>query len=908
MSISRIIRLFLLLLAVAAAVVGYLHYPCNEKFSNPISFTYCRGNLYVLEKKDNTVLVFGTPRIGSSPRLVKSVKIEPEDAGFYYMSRELYPGPRGIVVKSNIYDKLTDDFCGFAFREYYFTGQAVPPDEIFRIVLNPPCETIEMNYCCDTKGNSYFVNNMPGRRNIWKLPPGAKASIDRGAESASFTEIGELNTELSNWSGICVGQDGKIYVSDSGEGGIRVYSGDGERLKNFGKQGFGDGELLAPAQIFFLRTAAEGDELLTVANTGNRNWLQFDSGGKVVREISPLKSGYQSPDFLAGRIDPDYSSGVTYAFDLVNSTLIMNRFGLATSTSLANMFSASKNAGNEFTTSDYTVRFGFCAAVCLSAALGFALLSLAWPSIAAAYRWIRIPFFVKLIVIFIPFVAVSTLVVAKLASGIVKADLEDESIRRCANLATAVANSVPFSDLESIRSPEDRGSEAYERIYKTVSSIIDQKNVDQTPKWILHKIRDGRYYFGINIWKGPIFQPFIIAGDKRMFFDVLKEKTCKWGRYKDAEGEWFSYLKPVMDSKGEIAYVLELYRQTKEMDRSEAKVSMRVRNTVMVIVAIALAMMLVFSYLFTMPLRKLINSTRIIGAGNFDHRIQLGTRDELDDLASSFNKMAEQLKKIIGELSDTTVQQRKIQDDLELARKIQQDVILQDFSSISEVPGISLYAEVVPASSMGGDFYDCFMAEKDMLGLLVADVSGKGISAALYMMLVRTLFRWIAPDSSNPADTLSRINMILSKRTDSSDYVSIFYMSIDSSTGAAKYCNAGHHPPLLLRDGKVSKIEAPGPDKGMVAGVVSTFSYHSSRLQLRPGDTVVMYTDGILKARNPGGEMFGEERFHSAVMSAQDVSSRALCAHVMKSLRDFCRGRTPTDDMTILVFNFRRQD
>ncbi|MFC1461322.1 hypothetical protein ACFLQR_02240, partial [Verrucomicrobiota bacterium] len=540
----------LTILAVLIAVYAGLHYSVVRSFRNPIAYAKVGDVLYVVEKENNTVLQLEYVSAQAPMVLEGSARIEGDDAEYYYMVRKVYAGRNGLVVQSYIYERGSGDFVGYRFREYHSLGKT--PSEIFRILLKDPKSYPEINYAVGNEGEHYFVNNCAGRRNIWKVPSAGNVSMSGGEVPSGVQQLGDTNEVFSSWDGVCVGPEGHIFVSSGATDRVIEYSVDGRRVREIGKAGFEKGDLLAADQLSFSSLAREEPSYLTVASTGNRTWVQFNREGHVVRTISPLTEGYPFPDILVGPVGTHEASGEVLSFDLANKNLVIRNRDFATVT---------------------TYRAKRITDTCLLSGAALVLLVFAILCIRglAFPKGLRFPFFLKLLLLFIPLLVISALVVGDWVRDVMKADLEAESVRRSANLTRAIINTVSIADLKSIRLPEDRESEAYERINAAVSRIMDTRHAEQMPKWIIHKIRNGRFYFGINIWRGPIYEPFIVPRERGMFFKVLEEKTSQFGRFSDEQGEWFSYLSPILNADGEVIYVVELYRPTEELDRADRK-------------------------------------------------------------------------------------------------------------------------------------------------------------------------------------------------------------------------------------------------------------------------------------------------------------------------------------------------
>ena len=902
----RTIRILLTVAGIISGTIAFFHSSHMKKFQNPVAFAYSGDVFYVVEKESNTVLAFEGKGISKdSPLLASLVRsIEHEGREYYYMARKLYaiPGKPGFVVKSFIYRQDTREFAGYRFR-YYPDLMEANCSEILTIFLPPDDSFTEINYACDAVGNHFFLNNLSGHKNIWKMDSGKTAIIKDGNLPKCLKEIGEDNTASSNWRSICVAKDGTIYASDAESGLINAYASDGSKSTVIGKVGFGPGELIAPDEIFYFPYEDRSNPLLTIANDGVRNWVQMDAAGNPVNIISPLLEGYAYKDILTGILFDNPAGRNALSFDLANKALLIYNPSPGLAGSPGHL-----SAGGKFISLvSYREKKHPTFCLIFSIALIFLLAAIFLDAGIDFQKKIKFPFYLKLIALFIPVIIVSGIVISDMVLKTIKKDLEAESSRRSANLANAVIASIDAEDLEKISTPEDRNSDTYEKIYESVTRIISPGKVDETPKWIIHKIREGRFYFGINIWKGAIYEPFIVTDSKEVFFRAVLDKEAISCRYTDDQGEWVSYLSPIFSRDGKVNHLLELYRPAESIDRSQALAGRKVKDIVVITVVAAVLMTLGFSYFFTRPLRRLKKHIDALGDGHFNNKIDVFSRDEFGDLARTFNVMTDRLKNYMKQLEKTTMINAKIQSDLLVARKLQQEILPRSFPPFPSLPNIEIFALMEPAKEIGGDYYDFFMIDTDHIAVVIADVSGKGIPAALYMMMVRIPIRSFSVGCTNPARTLTKVNTILATDSPSDNFVSIFYMICDIRSGEVTYSNAGHLPPLLSRSGNNIFL---GEDdiKYPVAGVIPDFEYENSCIRLDKNDILLLYTDGVTEATDSRWNLFGEEKLASCFNLMTIFSLADICRGIMNEVDDFQRNLQQADDVTLLAFRFRSRN
>jgi len=869
---------------VAAVVMAWLGFAVLESFCNPVAYCITDDHLDVVEKDGNRMLEleYGVP--GEPLRLLRSYPVERDDPWHYYMVRHMFDGPNGIVIESHVYSQKAQVFKGYRFREY--RGRDVPPRSILTIFLKDPSEFPEIYYSHDAQGNNYFVNNIRGRKNIWKVPPHGEVLIRDGEIPEDVEELGEENDELAAWADICVGPDGRIYVTSRSSGQVVEYSPEGRRLRKIGKVGFDEGELLAPEEVFFVAMGGEEKQELTVASSGNRTWVQFDTRGHPIRSISPFEMGYPFRDILVGRIRRDKATGRLYSFDLANKALV--------------------EVGDRLraVTSYLAHRRGWSGGM---AVVGVVLILLGvfrrrWTIFFARLRY---PSFVKMLLLFLPVLALSTWYVGEEVRRSMTEDLRTETVRRLANLAHAICDSVSVADLEAIHAPEDRDSAAYERVFKTASQIVDIEHVKSTPKWIIHKIRNGRYYFGINIWRGAIYEPFFVPPDREMFFDVLRDKVCRWGSFTDDQGEWFSYLCPILDENGEVINVVEVYKPTEELKRAGRKAAGRVNLIIAVTIVLTAILVFVFAFVFTRPLRELSAGAEVVSKGDFDHRIDIHSRDELGRLAVAFNKMVVDLKQYTRDLARTTAEKERIESELQFAREVQQGALPREFPPFEGAENIDISAKIQPARMIGGDYFDFFFVDEHHLGVVVADVSGKGMPAGLFLMMLRTELREAAARDVSVRRVMNRVNGTIADDNPSNMFASVFYFICDMRTGQVTYANGGHPPPIIVRPGEIATFGAEaGKGLGPVVGVMEEADYTEASIRLEDGDRIFLYTDGVTEAMNVDGEMYGDERLLDTVKAGAREDA-CLCDRVFEDVLRYQEGLEQYDDVTVLCFRYR---
>jgi sigma-B regulation protein RsbU (phosphoserine phosphatase) len=272
------------------------------------------------------------------------------------------------------------------------------------------------------------------------------------------------------------------------------------------------------------------------------------------------------------------------------------------------------------------------------------------------------------------------------------------------------------------------------------------------------------------------------------------------------------------------------------------------------------------------------------------------TQPDLDMLVSIASAVALRVRNVA--LADELASRRVIEHELALAHDVQMSMLPRE---MPQRPDVALAARLKPARSIGGDLYD-FVLDGDRLWFIVADVAGKSIAAALYMAIVRTLFRATAGGDAAVIDVAARMNQELCRDNEGMMFVTAAIGCLHLPAGAVMLVDAGHNPALVIGPGRA--FEIPDVPKGIALGVLPQASYREARITLEPGSTLVLYTDGLTDARGTTGEMFGEDRLHAAIGAAGVNTPAGLVAAVMGVIERFAAGAPQDDDLTLLALRY----
>ena len=272
---------------------------------------------------------------------------------------------------------------------------------------------------------------------------------------------------------------------------------------------------------------------------------------------------------------------------------------------------------------------------------------------------------------------------------------------------------------------------------------------------------------------------------------------------------------------------------------------------------------------------------------------------DMDDLALTIEKAIAQIDFVHKSLAEHS-QLESLKNDLTIAKDIQQYILPRVFPPFpEEAERLDIYASMEAAKDIGGDFYDFFRVDDDHIALTIADVCGKGIPAALFMAVSRTMIRSKGSLCKSPGECLTESNRLMAAYSVDNMFVTVFYAIYNTKTGQMTYCNAGHNPPHLLRaDGSIKHLPLA---KNTIVGVFDDIEFAEETLQLEQGDALVMFTDGVTEAFNPAFEAFGEERLDCILTAQTGQGSQHIIEAVKSAMKEFVDGAEQSDDVTMLV-------
>ncbi len=287
-------------------------------------------------------------------------------------------------------------------------------------------------------------------------------------------------------------------------------------------------------------------------------------------------------------------------------------------------------------------------------------------------------------------------------------------------------------------------------------------------------------------------------------------------------------------------------------------------------------------------------------------KLDIHTGDEVEKLFNSIKQMEQEISSYIEELTAATAERERIGAELDVAKHIQASMLPGIFPAFPERGEFDIYASMTPAKEVGGDFYDFFFVDEDHLALVMADVSGKGIPAAMFMVIAKTLLKNAVRAGDAPARALEKVNRQLCEKNDAEMFVTVWLGVLELSSGKMLCANAGHEYPVIRR--KEGIFELLKDRHGLVLAAMEEARYREYEVLLNPGDSIFVYTDGVTEAADSGNNLFGTERMLQALNEQPELSCRKLLEHLKEGIDRFAGEAPQFDDITMMVLKMAERN
>ena len=374
--------------------------------------------------------------------------------------------------------------------------------------------------------------------------------------------------------------------------------------------------------------------------------------------------------------------------------------------------------------------------------------------------------------------------------------------------------------------------------------------------------------------------------------------------YKKGGGHVTSSV-PLYNSAGKPCAIVSVYKPMHEIKAYKKRFLKSIIIWALVVTAAFVALYALFLYLgIIRPILLVTYETSHLAEhhGTITAGLQkIHGHNEIATLAKSVEKMSKDLNKYIEDLTHATAEKERLGAELNVAKKIQAEMLPRVFPPYDNHKEVELFASMEPAKEVGGDFYDFYMIDDDHFAVVVGDVSGKGVPAALFMVITKTLLKDTAAHELDPAKVFEHVNKILCEGNESGLFVTCWLGILTLSTGELNFANAGHNAPLIMQGGEIKYLTTK-PNL-MLAGM-DGIPYTTHNTKLAKGDRLFIYTDGVTEATNLMNELYGENRLITVMKYAVDKPPRDVIDIVRTDIDEFVNGAPQFDDITMLEMSY----
>ena len=368
-----------------------------------------------------------------------------------------------------------------------------------------------------------------------------------------------------------------------------------------------------------------------------------------------------------------------------------------------------------------------------------------------------------------------------------------------------------------------------------------------------------------------------------------------------------SAYSPVFNSEGEPVAVVgvDVYMPDLQADMRDFLVVVIVAIVLLVLIAILLCFFFVKKKIVN-PINKIRDASKSM-VENLENEesieISVKTGNEIEELFDSFKEMYTDVKDYIGKLSTLTAEKERIGAELDVAKHIQASMLPCIFPAFPERKEIDIYATMEPAKEVGGDFYDFFMVDDTHLAIVMADVSGKGVPAALFMVIGKTLIKDHTTPDCDLGKVFTQVNQLLCESNSEELFITAFEGVLDLVTGEFVYVNAGHEMPFICKAG--GDFEPYKISAAFVLAGIEGMKYRAGSMKLEPGDKIFQYTDGVTEATNVGNELYGMERLGAILNKVKKGTPHEILPAVKRDIDEFVGEAPQFDDITMLCLEYK---
>ncbi|MDD4452919.1 MAG: SpoIIE family protein phosphatase [Proteiniphilum sp.] len=396
---------------------------------------------------------------------------------------------------------------------------------------------------------------------------------------------------------------------------------------------------------------------------------------------------------------------------------------------------------------------------------------------------------------------------------------------------------------------------------------------------------------------------------KKIYFTPIEENRIVFNSYEDAYGAVRSVFVPFTTDAG-TRYVVGADYDYEEVKSELTGIAIGFILFGLFILIVSFIIAFILTNKMSAPIKKLVEFSKEMVDNDYNlteydqnylKEFSLKYKDEIGILSGSFLYLQNSIKHYVQDLKKTTAAKESLESQLRIANAIQMGMLPKEVDGFCDHNEFAICGFMKPAKEVGGDLYNYFMIDDEHLGFTIGDVSDKGIPAALFMSMTNTLIKSIALTGITPAEVLYRVNNELCKGNEQSMFVTLFFAKLNINTGHVEYANAGHNPFILL-DKHKQAYQKLYP--GIVLAAFEDVQFKNEEITLSPGDTLLMYTDGVTEAMNSQQKLFGEERLLQIFNSDVNVSVSIMVQSVIQGLDAYVEGFEQSDDITVLALRY----
>ena len=505
--------------------------------------------------------------------------------------------------------------------------------------------------------------------------------------------------------------------------------------------------------------------------------------------------------------------------------------------------------------------------------------------------------------------------------------LEEMYAQRVISGSKSVATMLDVDDVRTIISDGGENSEAYGRVENILNTIKRDGEITYLSLVIPDEDSVTFYIDGCVPEMGDDPANQLTYGTDVLYTDAandeadLQKYLLIWGMYAENKGTdeplvtdnsyGYNYtaVAPILDENGqaiaEIQYILDMQEVR---DHLNGFLYNMLGISFCIICAALLLYILLVKWMVLNPVEKLSEfTTEITKKGNFSKQeIEIKTGDEIEALGQSFNYMMERLEDYIKDLTVVTAEKERIGAELNVATQIQSSMLPCIFPAFPDRDELDIYATMTPAKEVGGDFYDFFMVDERHVAIVIADVSGKGVPAALFMVIGKTLIKDHTQPGRDLGEVFTEVNNILCESNDNGMFITAFEGVLDLVTGEFRYANAGHEMPFIYR--KDGGYEAYKIRPGFVLAGMENIKYKEQKIQLNIGDKIFQYTDGVTEATDRDNQLYGMDRLHKVLNEkCLDCNPEQTLKLVKEDIDAFVGDNDQFDDITMLCLEYKKK-